>query len=246
MLTKAQITQFQTDGFLIFEQLIRGQKLARYIDLFDRLMEQSQTTPIGTPHWSFELNEEREQTPDLLHKIQGVCVVEPEVLDLAKESEILDRIQPLLGKNLDVFGTKFFPKLPEGGTSVFWHQDNFYFGTQSEQIISCAIYYQDSDTENGCLRLVPKSHVIGEILPHHSKPDSYGSWVEEIDESEVLDVEVPAGTAVFFSANLLHGTYPNISDRSRYGTAWHYIPGDLALAHFPRGEYEDRHIVRGV
>ena len=148
MLTSAQIIQFQTDGFLIFEQLIRGQKLSRYIDLFDRFMEQSLTTPIVTPHWSFELNEEHEQNPDLLHKVQGVGVVEPGVIDLAKESEILDRIQPLLGENLDVFGTKFFPKLPGGGTSVFWHQDNFYFGTQSAQIISCSIYYQDSDKEN--------------------------------------------------------------------------------------------------
>ena len=165
------------------------------------------STPIGTPHWSFELNENREQNPDLLHKIQGVCALESKVLDLAKEPVILDRVEPLLGENLDVFGTKFFPKLSGGGTSVFWHQDNFYFGTQSDEIISCAIYLQDSDIENGCLRIVPKSHLTDEIAQHHSKDDSYGSWVETIDESQVVDVVVPAGTVVFFSANLLHGTH---------------------------------------
>ena len=246
MLTSLEIKQFQNEGFLIFEELIQGSKLDRYVDVFDRLVESSRSTPIGTPHWSFELNEDREQNPDLLHKIQGICVLEPKVLDLAKEPEILDRIEPLLGKNLDVFGTKFFPKLSGGGTSVFWHQDSFYFGTQSDEIISCAIYLQDSDAENGWLRLIPKSHLTDEIAQHQSKDDSYGSWVEEIDESDVIDAAVPAGTVVFFSSNLLHGTYPNISQRSRYSTAWHYIPGSLNLEHFPRGGYDDRHIVRGV
>ena len=40
----------------------------------------------------------------------------------------------LLDPQLDIFGTKFFPKLPAtaalptGGISVNWHQDNFAFG----------------------------------------------------------------------------------------------------------------------
>jgi ectoine hydroxylase-related dioxygenase (phytanoyl-CoA dioxygenase family) len=50
---------------------------------------------------------------------------------------------------------------------------------------------------------------------------------------------------VIFSANLLHGAYDNFSDRTRYSTAWHYIPGDLNMERFVRGEYSDRHIVRG-
>ena len=246
MLTSLEIKQFQDEGFLVFENLIQGPKLEHYLEVFNDLVKRSLSTPIGTPHWSFELNENREQNPDLLHKIQGVCALESKVLDLAKEPVILDRVEPLLGENLDVFGTKFFPKLSGGGTSVFWHQDNFYFGTQSDEILSCAIYLQDSDIENGCLRIVPKSHLADEIAQHHSKDDSYGSWVETIDESQVVDVVVPAGTVVFFSANLLHGTHPNTSQRSRYSTAWHYIPGSLNLEHFPRDGYDDRHIVRGI
>jgi ectoine hydroxylase-related dioxygenase (phytanoyl-CoA dioxygenase family) len=54
-----------------------------------------------------------------------------------------------------------------------------------------------------------------------------------------------AGTVAVFSANLMHGAYDNNSERSRYSTAWHYIPGELQLEQFPRGGYEDRHIVLG-
>ena len=43
--------------------------------------------------------------------------------------------------------------------------------------------------------------------------------------------------------NLLHGAATNRSDRSRYSTAWHYIPADLDLEPFPFGAYEDRHLI---
>ena len=52
------------------------------------------------------------------------------------------------------------------------------------------------------------------------------------------------GTVVLFSANLLHGAHPNLTTDTSYRTAWHYIPGDLALEMFPRGVYRDRHILR--
>jgi ectoine hydroxylase-related dioxygenase (phytanoyl-CoA dioxygenase family) len=71
---------------------------------------------------------------------------------------------------------------------------------------------------------------------------AHGNWTE-VDESQALFVECPAGTVVLFSANLLHGAGTNTSDRSRYSTAWHYIPANLDLEQFPFGEYKDRHVI---
>ncbi|MCH8291027.1 phytanoyl-CoA dioxygenase family protein [Candidatus Poribacteria bacterium] len=242
MLTNQEIQQFHEEGYLIFESLICGEKLKSYVAIFDELVERSREVSIGTPHWSFELDDDHQQIAGFLHKIQGVCVVEPRILSLAKEPEILARIEALIGKNIDVFGTKFFPKLPNGGTSVNWHQDNFYFGTNTSQIVSCGIYLQDADAENGCLRIVPKSHTAQVIAEHHRNAKTYGSWTV-VDDSEAVDVSVLAGSVVLFSANLLHGSYDNRSTRSRYSTAWHYTPAELALERFPRGGYKDRHIV---
>lgn len=94
---------------------------------------------------------------------------------------------------------------------------------------------------------MPKSHRTGELLDHSSGQGTYstGQWAQ-VDESLALDVECPAGTVVFFSANLLHGATTNNSDRSRYSTAWHYIPADMALEMFPFGGYRDRHRIRGL
>ena len=114
-LTDKQVQQFHEEGYLVFENLIHGEKLKAYQELFDELVERSHTLPVDIPHWTFEFSEDHKPIPGFLHKIQGVCVVEPKVLDLAGEIEILDRVQALVGPDIDVFGTKFFPKLPNGG-----------------------------------------------------------------------------------------------------------------------------------
>ena len=243
MLTQDQVVQFQEDGFLLFEELINSDRLARYVEIFDELVERGRGLQEPASHFSLELETDGSPIPGLLHKIQGVCVVAPRILELASEPAILDRVSVLLGPDLDVFGTKFFPKLPGGGTSTHWHQDNYYFGTDSDRVVSCGIYLQDADQGNGCLRIVPGSHRDGQIVEHRNEPGMHGSWTD-VDEDSAIDVEVPGGSVVLFSANLLHGTADNEDpERTRFSTAWHYVPGDVDLESFPQGGYEDRFTV---
>ena len=240
VLTPAQLQQFNDDGYLIFESLISGSRLEHYVSVFDELVEQGRSLTEPGPHFSLELQADGTPRAGLLHKVQGVCVAEPRVLELAREPAIVDRVVPLVGNSqVDVFGTKFFPKLARGGTSTHWHQDNYYFGTTCTRVLSCGIYLQDSDLGNGCLRIVPGSHRDGEIVAHRSEPGMHGSWTD-VDEEQALNVEVPGGSVVLFSANLLHGTADNDDpQRTRYSTAWHYVPRDVELERFPRASYDD-------
>ena len=242
MLTDTEIRDFRENGFLAFEGLISGERLAWYTSIFDELVERGRSLTVSGKNWCLELDRNEKPIPGILHKIQGVCMEEPRVLELAREPAIVKRARCLVGDDFDVFGTKFFPKLPRLGTSTHWHQDNYYFGTNTDHILSCGIYLEESDCENGCLRVVPGSHLSGEIAEHVRVGQTHGSWTQ-VDESAALDLVVPGGTVVFFSANLLHGAYDNTSDRTRYSTAWHYIPGDVNPPKFKRGVYEDRHPV---
>ena len=72
MSTDKQIDQFHEQGYLILEKLIDGKKLDCYISIFDELVDRSKSVPIGTPHWSFEIDADGQQNPELLHKVQGV------------------------------------------------------------------------------------------------------------------------------------------------------------------------------
>ena len=84
------------------------------------------------------------------------------MVELAREPAIVERAAALIGPKLHMFGSKFFPMLPQGGTSTGWHQDNHYFGTNSDRVVSCGIYLDAADAGNGCLRLLPRSHASSE------------------------------------------------------------------------------------
>jgi ectoine hydroxylase-related dioxygenase (phytanoyl-CoA dioxygenase family) len=245
-LTDAQVQQYAEQGYLVLERLIPAGRLARYRRIFDDLVERSRSLTESRDGFNLAPDEQGRPIAGRLHKVQGVCVVDERVLELAHEPEILDRVESLIGPNIDMFGSKFYPMLVRGATSTGWHQDNHYFGTDSDRVVSCAIYLEETGVENGCLQVVPRSHCIGQLVAHQAGTGIYahGAWTE-VDERQVVDVVCPAGTAVLFSANLLHGARPNASSRTSYRTAWHYIPGDLDLTMFPRGGYRDRHVLRG-
>ena len=240
MLTDEQMRQFREDGYLVFAALIQGERLACYKQVFDELVAEGCKLTEEAPHWTLELDERGEPRAGLLHKIQGVCVVDARVLELAREPAILDRVAVLIGENVDVFGTKFFPKLPNGGTSTGWHQDNFYFGTDTDRIISCGFISKIQMWRMGvcgwCLavtgwaRLSSTAEIQARMAVGHRSMN------------RGVDLVIPAGTVVLFSANLLHGSYDNHSNRTRYSTAWHYLPEEFNSEKFPKGIYEDRHV----
>jgi len=119
-----------------------------------------------------------------------------------------------------------------------------------KKTISCSIYFESTDRENGCLKVLPGTHQQG-ILTHvkGEREFSFGEWVlidPKRDEDEGVDVICPPGTVVLFSPNLLHRAYQNTSiDRTGYRVAWHYIFNDLRMewrgTKFGRGEYADRY-----
>ena len=89
--------------------------------------------------------------------VRGTCMLHMLYLKWASRGELYGFLGLDVPEHVDVFGTKFFPMWP-GGVSVNWHQDCHYFGTASPKIISCGIYLEDTDEENGCLQVVPGSH----------------------------------------------------------------------------------------
>ena len=268
-LTPDQRREFSESGFLVIPGALTASETAKYralaAALVDRASELHAPSGDSEAGYSFSLESfEGTPVPGFLHKVQGVNTCESAFNEIARHPSILPKVQELLGSpKLDIFGTKFFPKLPAtealptGGVSVNWHQDNFAFGAdvqrdraKQEKILSMAIYLEDSDQENGCFQVVPGSHCHGflppppkvsqnsaELLPLHL---ALPAGAEPL--AEPRPIPCTAGTAVLFSANLLHSALPNRSaSRSRYGLFWHYLPRDFQPDNFRSADYADRH-----
>lgn len=125
---------------------------------------------------------------------------------------------------------------PPGLPGQAWHQDERYIPTRDRSLVGVWIALDDADEENGCLRVLPKSHRPGKLYPlgDHGQPNEFDPGEEAHsfpdEEREVL-VEVKAGDVIFFNGYLLHRSKRNAStDRPRralvnhYCSAWSNLP----------------------
>jgi len=249
---------FWRNGYLVFPGLLaeEAKTLKKQMDLM--MTAASDATADwnavngGGAAFVLAVDEKGETIPGRFLKVQAAALASESVLEVLGSQQIVERVRELysfLGldvpEHVDVFGTKFFPMWP-GGVSVNWHQDCHYFGTASPKIISCGLYLEDTDQENGCLQVVPGSHTRDfEHLPG-SGLHAQGEWATPGDGDKIVDVVVPAGSVVLFNSRLLHGARQNQhGSRTRYSLFGHYVPSDLNFAwrgaDFSHGTYADRH-----
>ncbi len=218
-----QLNNFYKDnGYLIVKDFISEPEHKKLLEVCDYYYQNRKG---GKDNLRFKYN-----TNGTMNKIEGACSYEPLFLDLASNKTLIDSAQVLsnIGNDVDVYISKFFPMEPNGGQSTFMHQDNFYFNGNPSEIISCAVYLEDTNKDNGCLRIAKGSHNDG-IFEHNVDSGMQGiKWINEstINKFEIVDIVEEAPFAVFFNINSVHGCYENKSDRTRFSLAWEYISSD--------------------
>ena len=160
----------------------------------------------------------------------------PRVIDLALNEKIFEILRFLYKKEPIPFSTINFIK----GTEQPLHSDTIHFGTMPKGYLSaCWVALEDTDENNGGLCVVEGSHKLKDIdySDLNIKPAKNMKMVEEIYreyESYVIEliselklekkiIPLKKGTALIWSANLLHGGSP-IKDesRTRYSQVTHY------------------------
>src|SRR5262249_51023531 len=107
------------------------------------------------------------------------------VWELAIHPVILKYVQSILGPDVLLLATHFFCKYPSlGDKFVAWHQDLTYWGLEPPFAVTAWLAIDDADQENGCMRVIPGSHV-GQILDHgkSSKKGNLLSVNQEIPDS---------------------------------------------------------------
>jgi hypothetical protein len=169
---------------------------------------------------------------------------------MATHPTILQCIEAIVGPNIFLLSSLFFCKYPPprptlanqiksmlGAASteakfVDWHQDLTYWGLDPAYAITAWIALDDSDVENGCMRVIPESHRQG--IVEHTTSSARGNLLnrnqairkDKIDESRAVDLVLRAGQASLHHGELFHASNPNRSTRRRCGLAVRYThPG---------------------
>ena len=150
----------------------------------------------------------------------NVHLISPKLDAIVHNSKILDAVESIIGKNILVCSTTLFIKNPKQEGFVSYHQDAKYIGLEPHNWVTAWIAITDSNNENGCMRMWPKSHI--ELKDHNQKFNegnllTRGQTVEGVPENEIRPVELKAGQMSLHHPRVVHGSGINKSNDRRIG-----------------------------
>lgn len=155
-------------------------------------------------------------------------LVFPWINDLMRDPVILEHVSDVLGPNLMVWTTHLYPKEPGDGRFISWHQDSAHWGLDSSQILTVWIALTEATAHNGCMRMLPGSHQLGQV-EHEDTWDKHNmltrgqSIKADIDEARAVWVALAPGEASLHHVDMWHASKPNESAGRRVAVALRYI-----------------------
>jgi ectoine hydroxylase-related dioxygenase (phytanoyl-CoA dioxygenase family) len=212
-LTRAQIAQFNRDGFLKGLRVFSPAEADAIRRYFDDLL--AQVLAAGGDSYSIS-------TAHLKHA---------KVYDLLTDPRLVAVVRDLLGDNVIAWGSHFFCKMPGDGKAVAWHQDASYWPLSPSKAVTIWLAIDDADRGNGCMRFLAGSHHHGHLTYRPSGATEHNLLDQTVEDAEhygtPVDVELKAGEVSVHSDLLLHGSEPNRSPRRRCGLTLRYCAADV-------------------
>ncbi len=212
--------QLDRDGFCLLEGIIAEGMVEQLREVTDRVIARQEAA-----HFA------RQRAQGSLIRVTE----DPFMARLIAYPPILEALAGL-GFPDPKWGSGFIISKPAGSPPLFWHQDARFWDdpiSYTPRTIQCflMIYLVDTTRHNGCLRLIPGSHLKRHRL-HDALPDAHEEALSRADDIRHLafqraegevDVPVRAGDVVMGSARLLHAAHGNRSDQRRTNiTLWYY------------------------
>ena len=90
-------------------------------------------------------------------------LISPLLDTVVHNSQILDVVESLIGKNILVCGTTLFTKNPNEKGFVSYHQDAKYIGLKPHNWVTAWVAITDSNEKNGCMRMWSGSHILKQL-----------------------------------------------------------------------------------
>ena len=169
-----------------------------------------------------------------LEGLRGGGFHAPEMFEVIASPPLLAKVASLLGSEEIVASSvyRIRPKLPNLGRGVVpWHQDSGYFAAHCDQhlIITCWVPMVDATVENGCMQILPRTH-LGKVVTHHTGGNAGFLVIKDEnlpdDPRKAITAACPRGGVVFMSNRAPHCSTPNHSDHIRWSMDLRYQSAD--------------------
>ncbi|MEV3989822.1 phytanoyl-CoA dioxygenase family protein [Streptomyces sp. NPDC049837] len=219
-LTQQQVDEYHDKGFLLVESLLDPAEVRQLGEAFARDCE------VPGPHRVTEEGGTQVRAVYASHRRQ------PEYAGLIRDPRILPPVRQLLPEDVYVYQFKINAKPPFGGDKWAWHQDYLAWriadGLPAPLQVNIGVFLDDVNEFNGPVIFLPGSHREGLVhrerkadakSAQHLDPDDISLTADQlaayVDRYGMTSPKGPAGSVVFFSPEIVHGSAPNMSPFAR-------------------------------
>lgn len=214
-LTRDQIDHYDQHGYLVLENRIPADWLARIRAEIARFEEEAQ----GMTASNGRLDLEDSHRPDAprLRRIKLPHRISDDIRELMYSDHVLAPARDLIGPDIRLHTTKLNMKSAGYGAAVEWHQDYAFYPHTNDDILAIGVLIDDMAPENGPLQVFPGSH-RGPVYDHHVDGVFAGamSLAENgLDPADAVQLTGPAGSISIHHGRIVHGSALNRSDRAR-------------------------------
>ena len=150
-------------------------------------------------------------------------LISPILDNVVRNSNILDAVESIIGKNILACGTTLFIKEPDERGFVSFHQDAKYIGLEPHNWVTAWVAITDANENNGCMKMWPGTHK--QELKYHKEKFDYnsgnlltrGQTVENVPLEKTESVILTEGQMSLHHPRIVHGSGINKSKKRRIG-----------------------------
>lgn len=152
--------------------------------------------------------------------------------EILTHPRILDAVEDLIGPDILVYHWTSWLKEANSPAFVSWHQDATYFGLEPLEQVTCWVALSPSNTESGCMRVLPDSHRLGQ-LPVDMKPDkdnllTSGQTAKlSVADADTVEMPLQPGEMSLHHTCTVHGSKGNNSRDRRIGFCLDFVPAHV-------------------
>jgi phytanoyl-CoA hydroxylase len=232
-----EIERFRRDGYLVVERFMSEDRIEALRNSFPKLFAGKFDTGVFPDEWYWR---EGMSLPDVTRHMTNAWKADLTVAKLALSTDIGHAAALLTGWSGSRLGQDTIWWKPPKTKPVSHHQDSSFMDFLSPpRTITCWVTLDDTHREAGALEYVPGSHLwpLTPIPDDFHAPDDYRGPMKHaareagVEVPEPTFIEVPAGSCVFHSGEIWHGSGPNTTGaRMRRSIGIHMVPSDATFS----------------
>ena len=157
------------------------------------------------------------------------------LLDYLLAPTVLDLVECIIGPDIVLWSSHFISKDPFVGRATPWHEDSTYWTgrlSQYDKIVTVWLALDDVDGGNGCMKVIPGSHLNGGFSSYHdvdASRNTFSTEISGIDFSNAVAFELRRGECSLHDGRIQHGADANESPRRRLGYTMRYLSAEVEI-----------------